>query len=96
MAWKYIMVKNVMHGGTAVLFPLIFPDKLVHREVYDCTKIIMPAWRGGQGIKAVSAGMIDRIAVAGIGGESETLGVRYKEGDGEVIRMYQYQHGILP
>lgn len=32
MGWKYIMFENTM-GDSKILFPVIFPDKMVHSEV---------------------------------------------------------------
>lgn len=94
MAWKYIMVTNKI-GDLKVVFPLIFPDKLVHADLYRQVRTIMPGWQH-EGVRATSAGKIERVAVAGIGGDSETLGVRYVVGDGDLIRDYHYQHGIVP
>ena len=99
MGWKYIMVKNQI-GETAVLFPIIFPDKLVHSQVYAMVKTVMPGWLKGSldgksGVKAVSAGTIDHIELRGLGGSSETLGLESRPEDSAVIEAYSYLHGVL-
>lgn len=94
MAWKYIMVRNII-GGTEFLAPIIFPDKLVHRDVFQRTKSIMPGWTH-QGVQVDSAGMIEAVAVLGLHGESETLRIKSEpKRDMEVIRNYSYLHGII-
>lgn len=93
MAWKYIMVKNVMDGGLSFLVPVIFPDKLVHADVYRGVRTIMPGW-SGRGVRPVSAGRIEHIAAHGIGGDSETLGVSSDLKDADIIRVYSYMHGM--
>lgn len=94
MAWKYIMFENKI-GDVTIMFPVIFPDKLVHSAVYDHLKSTMPGWHSG-GVAPVSAGKIEHITVLGLGGDSETLGVEsLGEEDASIIRMYSYEHGII-
>lgn len=93
MAWKYVMFENHI-GGTVVLLPVIFPDKLVHADVYARLKSIMPGWKA-QGVKALSAGTIEHVRTLGVGGESETLGKKSRgEQDHRIITQLPYMHGI--
>jgi hypothetical protein len=93
MGWKYIMVLNKI-GDTRFLVPVIFPDKLVHSQVYAQTRTIMPGWQF-DGVKAISAGKIEHIELDGLGGESETLNLKSRPDDRGVIENYSYEHGIL-
>lgn len=93
MGWKYIMFENKI-GDTTFLFPVIFPDKMVHSEVADSLRRCQPGWHHG-GVKPVSAGMIDQLYVEGVNGESETLKMASKAGDEQVINVYNYFHGIV-
>jgi hypothetical protein len=94
MGWKYVMVLNKI-GDTRFLIPVIFPDKLVHSEVYGATRLIMPGWRHA-GVKAISAGSIEHLEIDGLGGRSETLSINSRPEDRGVIENYSYEHGILP
>lgn len=93
MSWKYIMFENHI-GNMKILFPVIFPDKLVHSQVYAHLKSTMPGFHS-RGIVAVSAGKIEHLTVNGLGGDSETLRLSSKPGDKDVIEAYSYEHGIL-
>lgn len=64
MAWKYVMLNN----GTLNV-PIIFPALLVHADVALAIKAQLPGkWA------VISAGTIEDITTAGVGGSSETLG----------------------
>jgi hypothetical protein len=93
MGWKYVMFKNKI-GDLEVLFPVIFPDKMVHSDVMVGLRAFMPGWQSG-GITAVSAGKIEHLEVAGLGGDSETLKLKSRPDDKDVIENYAYVHGIL-
>lgn len=93
MAWKYIMFENTM-GDLKILFPVIFPDKMVHSEVAAVLRHCQPGWHKG-GVRPVSAGMIDHVTVDGLHGSSETLKLEAGEGDALIIDSYAYGHGIL-
>lgn len=93
MGWKYIMFENRM-GDSKVLFPVIFPDKMVHKDVAAVLRHCQPGWHKG-GVAAVSAGMIEHITVDGLHGESETLNLESNPEDAAIIDSYSYGHGIL-
>ena len=94
MGWKYIIFENKLPEGTTVLFPVIFPDKLVHSEVYQHLKPLMPGWRA-QGVAPYSAGKIEHLVADGLGGDSETLGITSQGGDTQIIESYSYLHGVI-
>lgn len=93
MGWKYIMFENTI-GDLKLLFPVIFPDKMVHSEVAAVLRRCQPGWHKG-GVRAVSAGMIEHITVDGLHGSSETLKLDAKEEDANIIDSYSYGHGII-
>lgn len=93
MGWKYIMFENTI-GDLKILFPVIFPDKMVHSEVAAVLRHCQSGWGKG-GVRAVSAGMIEHIQVDGLGGESETLNLKSKAEDAGVIEGYSYLHGLM-
>lgn len=47
MGWKYVMFENRMPGGTKFLFPVIFPDKMVHSQIAMALRPFMPGWQSG-------------------------------------------------
>jgi hypothetical protein len=94
MAWKYVMFENRMQGGTKILFPVIFPDKMVHKHVAQLLKRAMPGYYA-DGVVPVSAGTIEHLEIDGLGGESTTLDLKSKPGDRGVIENYSYAHGVL-
>jgi hypothetical protein len=93
MAWKYIMFENRI-GEIKMLFPVIFPDKMVHKDVAAVLRHLQPGWDKG-GVVAVSAGMIEHITVDGLHGYSETLGLESNPDDASTIDVYSYAHGIV-
>lgn len=93
MAWKYVMFENHI-GSTVILLPVIFPDKLVHSDVYSKLKSGMPGWHA-QGVRCISAGTIEHVRTIGVGGGSETLGkVSRGVQDHRIISALSYMHGI--
>lgn len=92
MAWKYVMLQSTI-GETKVLHPIIFPDLLVHRDVAMAIRKECPGWHHG-GVRAISAGMIARVTVPEPTGESETLGLKARASDQDVIITLPYSHGI--
>lgn len=92
MAWKYIMCENKI-GDSKILFPIIFPDKMVHSQVFTHLRPLMPGWHH-KGVVPVSAGKIEHVGVRGLGGESETLGLQANPADVNTILTYSYLHGL--
>lgn len=94
MGWKYVMLESQI-GDLKVLFPIIFPDKLVHSQVVQQLRKIVPGYKDG-GVKAVSAGSIEYIDTHGLGGESKTLDLKSRPNeDVSVIENYSYLHGLV-
>jgi hypothetical protein len=89
MAWKYIMVQI---DDRAV--PIIFPPELVHAEVYrrlarlfyDQAKMNDPV--------VVGAGFVEGLACCMAIGESETLGIKSRPEDTQLINNHPYEKGI--
>lgn len=96
MAWKYIVMEIELPGGTRMAFPVIFPDKMVHAEVFAVTKFVVPAARpDGGNVKVVAAGAIEHVTVDGLGGRSTTLGISSRgDEDAKMIDVYSYCHGV--
>lgn len=93
MGWKYVIVETTLEGGTRIEFPLIFPDKMIHSQVARAIRRLPPI--RGLPARAVGAGMIEHLEVYGVGGKSETLGIKSRgETDKRLIEAYSYFHGI--
>ena len=88
MGWKYIMLDKGLFQ-----FPIIFPDKLVHQEVFTMTRHLVPP-QNDEYSRVVSAGMINQLFAKGVNGESETLRIKSRKIDERIINMYNYEHGI--
>lgn len=85
MGWKYIVIED---GLTRT--PIIFPDKLVHQEVFVvCRELWSP-----RSAVACSAGVIEQLRVGGVGGKSDTLRIKSHSRDELLINTYPYLHGI--
>jgi hypothetical protein len=95
MAWKYVMMDvRFPKTGLHVLFPVIFPDKLVHSYVASAMSTVLAA-HGMPSVSVASAGKIEEVTVDGLGGGSETLAKVAMDVDTDVINNYEYKHGIL-
>jgi len=97
MSWKYVMFQD-RHGRQ---FPVIFPQELVHAEM---AKIVPHAYRSGELAdgkrewdcpKAVSAGFVEGMAVCIAMGESESMGVKSRPEDTQIINNHPYEKGIV-
>lgn len=88
MSWKYIMVKVDDRQ-----IPIIFPNELVHADVwkylrrpfFDQAKLSDPT--------VVSAGFVEGMAVAIACGESETLKLKSRDEDTRIINNHPYEKG---
>lgn len=96
MAWKYIIMEIETPSGTKMAFPVIFPDKMIHAEVFAVTKFVVPTANAeGTNVRAVSAGAIEHVTVDGLGGRSTTLGIKSRgDEDARLIDVYSYCHGV--
>lgn len=93
---KYVMLEITLAGGEAPPFklPVIFPDKLVHKDMAMHVKSVAWATWPRCNVNVVSAGEIQLSDVQCFG-KSETLGVESREdADAHVIETYDYLHGI--
>lgn len=90
------MLEITLEGGATPPFklPVIFPDKLVHRDMYAAAKdVAWVTWPRCK-VKTVSAGEIQLGGVECFG-KSESLSVQSRgELDARTIDMYNYLHGI--
>ncbi len=96
MAWKYIVMEIETSGGTKFAFPVIFPDKMIHAEVFAVAKFAVPtANPEGSNVRVVAAGAIEHVTVDGLGGRSTTLGIASRgDEDAKLIDVYSYCHGV--
>jgi hypothetical protein len=94
MGWKYVMMHSTLQGSNAeVLTPIIFPDKLVHLEVFTVARLLLP---DTMITVPYSAGMIEYLYVEGVGGRSDTMNLdSMGKPDEKTINGYKYFHGIL-
>lgn len=91
MGWKYVMMEAT-YGKSAVLFPVIFPDKMVHLEMATVLKLMSPL--DGHKPRVVSAGEVTGLIVNATVGRSVTLQVDSREEDAGIIESYPYIHGV--
>lgn len=87
------MFENTI-GDLKLLFPVIFPDKMVHSDVAAVLRRCQPGWHNGS-VRAISAGIIEHVTVDGLHGSSETLKLDAREEDADIIDAYSYSHGII-
>lgn len=103
MAWKYI----VMQVGNREV-PIIFPDHLVHKGIAQAMKLYFGqlALSASSGmmtrdalkklikdLQPVSAGSIT-FDVGKCAGKSDSLGVRSRPSDTDLIENFEYTHGL--
>lgn len=94
MGWKYIMLTTRV-GGLEYEFPVIFSDKMVHKDVAIGLRMFTPGGDKGDWSIPTSAGTIGQLFVKGVGGSSETLDLEsFGVEDEETINNYNYRHGI--
>lgn len=75
-------------------FPVIFPNMLVHKQVFEAINKVAPFLGKA---KAVSAGEISSMAIEkdSCHGKSDTLKlVSRAETDDQLIHMHDYLHGL--
>lgn len=93
---KYVMLEVVPKGADAVAFklPIMFPDKLVHRDVALAIRDVAKSTFKGAKVTIVSAGdaYLDDVKCSG---KSESLDLTSRgERDSNVINWIDYRHGI--
>jgi hypothetical protein len=93
---KYIIIE-IPIGNSGLLrdLPIIFPDELVHAEVFACVS----RHDGVARARPIAAGFLSSMSVGETGacyGESESLGKLKSRGkiDDQLISMIDYTHGV--
>jgi hypothetical protein len=89
MAWKYIMVQV---DDRAV--PIIFPQELVHAEVYRRLARVFYDQAKMKDPVVVGAGFVEGLACCIAMGESETLDIKARPEDTQIINNHPYEKGI--
>lgn len=92
MGWKYVMIEATF-GTTKRVFPIIFPDAMVHAEVAAVAVLCSPM--DGNKPRVVSAGNVDMLDLSGCSGKSTTLKLSSRPEDATIIWNYDYEHGIV-
>ena len=95
MGWKYVMIEGTFgkKDGTKIVFPVIFPDKMIHAEIAAVIKLCAPL--DGRKQRVVSAGEICVLRVDAAIGRSKTLKLNSRLQDKDIINLYDYKHGIV-
>ena len=92
---KYIVIEQKTKELDRVI-PIIFPDALVHKDVYESVVHMLRRTEHPEleaEYEVYSAGSCD-VKVQ-CSGKSETLGVESLiKGDDSIINMYDYTHGL--
>lgn len=93
---KYVMIRLTV-GDMDRDIPFIFPDAQTHSTVsqYMC-HMLRRDHPDASEIKPISAGFLSSVSLSPeCYGESETLKLKSRKEDGEIIVMYDYHHGIV-
>ena len=94
---KYIVLE-VDNKGIIRELPVIFPDIMVHADMFKYMQHQMTMQHNVDSVRCVSAGFISSIAVGAAGGcygKSESLEITSRgEEDDKLIQMLDYTHGI--
>lgn len=80
-------------AGIEKLVPVIFPNELVHQLVERYFRLALQRHWPDSTIEAVSAGDCE-LGFLECSGKSETLGLSSDPEDAEMIRLYDYLHGM--
>lgn len=94
---KYIVVEVTTKDIVREL-PFIFPEAIVHSQMYKYMQHQMTMEHNADSVRCVAAGFLSSIQV-GFGvechGESESLNIKSREQvDTDLITMLDYNHGI--
>jgi hypothetical protein len=89
MAWKYIMVQVDDRA-----YPIIFPPELVHQEVWQRLRYPFYQMSKMKDPEVVGAGFLEGIACCIAMGESETLHIKARPEDTQIINNHPYEKGI--
>jgi len=88
---KYIML-TVKPENDEYDLPIIFPDKLVHKDVAQAVQHMLVMKYGGHPSSVKSAGFI-HLGPTEVYGDSETLMKKSEDIDSLTITTYNYTHG---
>lgn len=89
MSWKYIVIRT----GPFDL-PVIFPATLSHESIAKTLLPAIPTYPGSVP-RILSAGFIDDVAAIDISGQSESLGIKSRPREDEVlINDFIEHHGV--
>jgi hypothetical protein len=89
MSWKYIMVQV---DETAI--PIIFPDRLVHKDIWQRTAKLFYDQSKMKDPEVVGAGFIHCLSILDCSGESETLDIKARPQDRQLINNFPYESGV--
>lgn len=94
---KYIVI-SVKFGGMERELPFIFPDAIVHAQMFQYMSHQMTMRHDANSVTCVAAGFLSSVGVGTAGqchGESESLGIKSRgEEDDKLIMMLDYTHGV--
>lgn len=90
---KYVMLEVEIGDGLVKKVPIIFPDFMIHEDLYSAVAKILYDHHDMKHIKPVSAGDVN-IRVDSCHGQSITLKVKSDKEDVTTINMYNYCHGM--
>lgn len=106
MAWKYIMLHDLERDR---FVPVIFPDDLVHSFVAGAMQLVIEANDPKKDLRprqleqmlergtapVVGAGFVEGMAVCVAMGESESLGIKSRHEDTQLINNHPYEKGMI-
>lgn len=89
---KYIMFE--IEAPVKRLVPIIFPDFMVHADIATVIRVVLEDEHKMK-VKGVKSAGTYSVLNYETSGHSDSLGIDSKKNDCDVIRMYDYFHGIL-
>ena len=93
---KYIVIEVITKDIVREL-PFIFPEAIVHSQMYKYMQHQMTMEHDADSVRCVAAGFLSIQAGFGVEchGESESLNIKSREQvDTDLITMLDYNHGI--
>ncbi len=93
---KYIMISVIDKMGMEREYPIIFPEALVHSDVYEAISNMLTSDKQVDQINVVSAGFLNSLGIqTPVSGKSESLGgLKCRDSDTAAIQFIDYTHGL--
>lgn len=94
---KYIMLKVTSRVGDVRHLPVIFPDALIHQEVFEAlqSQLLRRPLSRPANVEVSSAGFVNAEVSVELGRSSESLRIGPLMRDERHINGIDYNHGVV-